>query len=72
LPGRRITDEFASRERDLQAIVAAVDDDDVAVLFDGNASGRSNSPSALALHPIFDEFPAAVEHRDRMVHSSEQ
>ena len=58
------------RGEDLQAVVAAVDDDDVAVLLD-RQTGRAQqlAVAAAGLAPLPQEFAAAVEHRNRVLSS---
>ena len=60
-------DKLAVRAEDLQAVVAAVDDDYVAVLFDREAGGAQQfAITAAGRAPFAQEITAAVEHRDRV------
>src|SRR6266852_2404633 len=63
-----LADELAVGGKDLQSVVAAVDDDDVAVFLD-RETGRAHQLAVAAARfaPFPQEFAAAVEHGDRVL-----
>src|SRR5262249_51878910 len=59
-----LPDKFPLRGEHLQAIVAAVDDDQVAVLFDRETRRpKQFAVAAAGAAPLAQEFAAAAEHR---------
>jgi len=68
-----ITDDLPSREKTCRRLLPLFDDDDVAFFSTAMPAGRSNHRLRCRSAPhSWIEIPAAVEHRDRIVHSSEQ